>query len=60
MDVNKVLTNALGREVTFAKAPETPSLEEYWRDMEGLAHSETVTDEAMPAATFFDFAVAHT
>lgn len=60
MDLNKVLTNALGREVTFATAaPETPSLEEYWPDMEGLAHRETVTDEAMPAATFFDFAVAH-
>ena len=59
-DLNKVLTNALGREVTLATAaPETPSLEEYWPDMEGLAHRETVTDEAMPAGTFFDFAVAH-
>lgn len=29
-DLDKVLTNALGREVTFATAaPETPSLEEY-------------------------------
>ena len=59
-DLDKVLTNALGREVTFATAaPETPSLEEYWPDMEGLAHRETVTDEAMPAGTFFDLAVAH-
>lgn len=59
-DLNKVLTNALGREVTLATAaPETPSLEEYWPDMEGLAHRETVTDEAMPAGTFFDLAVAH-
>ena len=59
-DLNKVLTNALGREVTLATAaPETPSLEEYWPDMDGLAHRETVTDEAMPAGTFFDFAVAH-
>ena len=59
-DINKVLTNALGREVTLATAaPETPSLEEYWPDMDGLAHRETVTDEAMPAGTFFDFAVAH-
>jgi hypothetical protein len=27
--------------------------------MEGLAHRETVTDEAMPAGTFFDLAVVH-
>lgn len=59
-EFNKVLSNALGREVTFATAaPETPSLEEYWPDMEGLAHRETVTDEAMPAGTFFDLAVVH-
>jgi uncharacterized protein YcbX len=59
-EFNKVLTNALGREVTFATAaPETPSLEEYWPDMEGLAHRETVTEEAMPAGTFFDLAVVH-
>jgi uncharacterized protein YcbX len=59
-DLNKVLTNALGREVLFATAaPETSSLEEYWPDMEGLAHRETVTDEAMPAGTFFDLAVVH-
>jgi uncharacterized protein YcbX len=59
-DLNQVLTNALGREVTLATAaPETPSLEEYWPDMEGLAHRETVTDEAIPAGTFFDLAVTH-
>jgi hypothetical protein len=59
-DLNKLLTDALGREVTLAAtAPETTSLEEYWPDMEGLAHRETVTDEAMPAGTFFDLAVTH-
>jgi hypothetical protein len=59
-DLNKVLTNALGREVTLATAaPGASSLEEYWPDMEGLAHRETVTDEAMPVGTFFDLAVAH-
>ncbi len=59
-DLNKLLTDALGREVTLAAtAPETPSLEEYWPDMEGLDHRETVTDEAMPAGTFFDLAVIH-
>ena len=59
-ELNQVLTNALGRAVTLATAtPETPSLEEYWPDMEGLAHRETVTDEAIPAGTFFDLAVTH-
>ncbi len=59
-DLNQILSNVLGREVTLATtAPNTPSLEEYWPDMDGLAHRETVTDESMPAGTFFDLAVVH-
>jgi len=59
-DLNQILSNVLGREVTLAAtAPNTPSLEEYWPDMDGLAHRETVTDESMPAGTFFDLAVVH-
>jgi len=59
-DLNQILSNVLGREVTLATAaPKTPSLEEYWPDMDGLAHRETITDEAMPAGTFFDLAVIH-
>jgi len=59
-DLNERLTGALGGEVTLAAtAPEKPSLEEYWPDMEGLDHRETVTDEAMRAGTFFDNAVIH-
>jgi len=59
-DLTQILSKVLGREVTFATtAPKAPSLEEYWPDMEGLAHRETVTDEAMPAGTFFDLAVIH-
>jgi len=59
-DLEHVLSGTLGREVTFAEsAPEEPSLEEYWPDIEGLALRETVTDEAMPAGTFFDLAVVH-
>ena len=42
-----------------ASAPEAPSLEEYWPDIEGLAFREVVTDEAMPPGTFFDLAVVH-
>ena len=59
-DLNQVLTKVFGREVVFAKsAPEKPSLEEYWPDIDGLAHRETVTDEAMPAGLFFDYATVH-
>lgn len=59
-DLNQILSKVLGREVKFATtAPPTPSLEEYWPDMEGLAHRETVTDEGMPPGTFFDCAVIH-
>jgi uncharacterized protein YcbX len=36
-----------------------PSLEEYWPDIAELDHQETVTDEAMPAGTFFDLATIH-
>ncbi len=59
-DLEQALSDVLGREVTLATtAPETPSLEEYWPDLDGLAHRETVTDESMPAGTFFDLAVIH-
>jgi uncharacterized protein len=59
-DINHILSHVLGREVTLATmAPQAPSLEEYWPDMEGLAHRETITDEALPAGTFFDLAVMH-
>jgi uncharacterized protein YcbX len=59
-DVNQILSNELGREVALQKrAPDSSSLEEYWPDMEGLAHREIITDEAMPKGTFFDLAVIH-
>lgn len=59
-DVNQVFSKLLGWEVKLERsAPATPSLEEYWPDIEGLAHRETITDEAMPAGTFFDCAVVH-
>lgn len=59
-DLEQALSDVLGRDVTLAAtAPETPSLEEYWPDLDGLAHRETVTDESMPAGTFFDLAVIH-
>jgi uncharacterized protein YcbX len=59
-DLDQALSKVLGREVTFrTSAPKAPRLEEYWPDMEGLAHRETITDEAMPPETFFDLAVIH-
>jgi uncharacterized protein YcbX len=59
-DVEKALSEALGRDVRLeTAAPDEPSLEEYWPDMEELDHRDTVTDEAMPTGTFFDLAVVH-
>jgi hypothetical protein len=59
-DVNQVLSSELGREVALQKkAPDSPSLEEYWPDIDGLANRETVTDEAILAGAFFDAAVIH-
>src|SRR5213592_332783 len=59
-DGQSVMSDALGRPVTLAAAgtPE-PSLEEYWPDMAELDYQETVTDETMPAGTFFDLATIH-
>jgi hypothetical protein len=55
-----VVSTAIGRPVTLAAvAPSQPSLEEYWPDMAELAHQETVTDENLPADTFFDLATIH-
>ena len=59
-DVNKMLSEVLGREVTLeTAAPTQPSLEEYWPDIDGLPHREAVTDEATLANTFFDLATVH-
>jgi uncharacterized protein YcbX len=50
----------LGRAVRLASVvPERPTLEEYWPDIDDLAHRDEVTEEAMPAATFFDCATLH-
>lgn len=55
-----LLQPILGREVVLkAAAPDAPVLEEYWPDLDGLNHRDTVTDEAMPAGTFFDLAPIH-
>jgi len=59
-DVNAVLSAALGRQVTLEGSPPAePRLEEYWPPIEGLDHQDEVTDEAIPAGTFFDGAAIH-
>ena len=63
-DLPQVLSRALGREVAFAEAEHHEEAsgaeaEEYWPDMEGLEHRDTVTEWELPAGTFFDLAVVH-
>ena len=72
-DCNQVLSKLLNRAVTLASAEQgrvtgvhsavpaswTGKAEEYWPDMEGLDHRDTVTDFALPTGTFFDGATVH-
>ena len=59
-DAAEILSRCLGHAVALQSAPpERPTLEEYWPDMEELDHRDTVTDESMPAGTFFDLAPVH-
>jgi uncharacterized protein len=72
-DCNQMLSTALTRQVTLAAtahgritgAPSslpfswTAKSEEYWPDLEGLEHRDTVTEFALPAGTFFDGATVH-
>lgn len=59
-DRDLALSAALGRAVKLlGAAPDSPVLEEYWPDLEGLTHRDAVTDEGLPAGTFFDLAPVH-
>jgi uncharacterized protein len=63
-NASALLSRYFQREITLTKtAPDSPSLEEYWPDIDGLAHRETVTDESIalssPKGSFFDYAVTH-
>ena len=59
-DVNQILSKALNREVTLGAAQHGAiNAEEYWPDMEGLDHRDTVTDFTLPEGTFFDCAMVH-
>jgi uncharacterized protein YcbX len=59
-DFANTLSGTLGRRITLlSSAPPDAQLEEYWPDMDGLAHRDHVTDEGLPPGTFFDLAVLH-
>jgi MOSC domain-containing protein len=59
-DLNQILSKVLHRGVTFRTARrEAVNAEEYWPDMEGLDHRDTVTDFTLPEGTFFDVAMVH-
>jgi uncharacterized protein len=72
-DISQILSRVLSRTVTFDAVNHRPQevatvisrpgsiakAEEYWPDIEGLDHRDTVTDFALPEGTFFDTAVVH-
>jgi len=59
-DIEAKISASLGKPVKFlAGTRGTGTLEEYWPDIDGLARRDVVTEEAMPAETFFDCAAVH-
>src|SRR5438309_4302731 len=59
-DLNQILSKALNREVTLRAAQVgAVRAEEYWPDLEGLDHRDTVTDFTLPEGTFFDVGMVH-
>ena len=72
-DIDVQLSRALGREVMLVKLEHgqvegvqsslssswSVNSEEYWPDMAGRDHRDTVTDFALPTGTFFDTAMVH-
>lgn len=72
-DVHQILSGVLKREVTLqairhggveqaesgSRDMGSASAEEYWPDIEGLDHRDTVTEFGLPAGTYFDCAFVH-
>jgi uncharacterized protein YcbX len=60
-DLDQILSKGLKREVKLSALPDvrTATAEEYWPDIEGLDHRDTVTDFDLPEGTFFDCALVH-
>jgi hypothetical protein len=71
--LNRILSQALAREVTLGAIapvakqlvdPASPAFrnlksENYWPDIEGLEHRDTIRDYGLPEGTFFDAASVH-
>jgi hypothetical protein len=54
-NIDAVLSAALEREVILStEVPEVPQLEKFWPDTGNSAEPENVTEEEIPAGTFFD------
>src|SRR6266851_3360474 len=60
-DLNQIFSKLLQREVKLSALPDvqTAASEEYWPDIEGLDHRDTITDFRLPKGTFFDCALVH-
>jgi uncharacterized protein YcbX len=67
-DIHQILSTVLKRPVTLESVEQAKSsaadaraatAEEYWPDMKGLEHRDTVTDFGLPQGTFFDAASVH-
>ncbi len=58
---HQVLSTVLKREATLSALSDlhAATAEEYWPDMEGLDHRNTITEFGLPEGTFFDCAVVH-
>ncbi len=59
-DVDRVLSQAFGRKVKLeTAAPDTPSIEMYTPDIEGLPDADAETNADIRPSTFFDAATVH-
>jgi MOSC domain-containing protein len=61
-DAARILSAAFRREIKLEMiggASNNEISEEYWLDMEGLEHRDTVTEFNLPTGTFFDTATVH-
>ena len=60
-ELQSALSASLGRSVFWESvAPAAPVIEEFWpADVEGLPHSDAVTDENTLPGTFFDLSTIH-
>jgi len=60
-ELGEALCDSLGQPVSWETvAPAVPVIEEFWpADVEGLPHSDAVTDENTLAGTFFDLSTIH-